>query len=202
MARVSITGDYAESYPIEAHEVIHGDSYPLVLTVRDERGAAIDLTGWATDTGADFHLADVKVLRPGGDGVMALTVTNFETTNDPARDLTSLVSDATAGRGDRGSARRLGAAQSRRRCEQDRLRDSLHPAPTGLDPPDDAGAARLQARAVMTDDQVAELILWEVKIAGGRLALMGATDAQIVRAWLAVLNSPLIKSAPSDSLVP
>ena len=97
MARVSITGDYAESYPIEAHEVIHGDSYPLVLTVRDERGAAIDLTGWTTDTGADFHLADVKVLRPGGDGVMALTVTNFESTDDPPRDLTSSVSDAAAG---------------------------------------------------------------------------------------------------------
>ena len=40
----------------------------------------------------------------------------------------------------------------------------------------------------MTDDQVAELILWEVKVAGGRLSMLGASDQQIVRAWLAVLK--------------
>ena len=40
----------------------------------------------------------------------------------------------------------------------------------------------------MTDDEVATLIAWEIEVSGGRLALMGATDTQIVRAWLAVLK--------------
>ena len=97
MARVSVTGDYAESYPIEAHEIIYGDSFPLIVTVRDEAGAAIDLTGWTTETAADFHLADVKVSRPGMNGLVTLVVTNFESTNDPPRDLTSTVSVAAAG---------------------------------------------------------------------------------------------------------
>ena len=97
MARVSITGDYQESYPIESFEVIHGDTYPLIVTVRDERGAVIDLTGWTTETAADFHLVDVKVLRPGMDGLMSLILTNFKSTDDPPRDLTSSVSDAAAG---------------------------------------------------------------------------------------------------------
>ena len=97
MARVSITGDYAESYPIEAHEVIHGDTYPLIVTVRDERGQAVDLAGWTTSTAADFHLVDVKVVRLGMDGLMSLILTNFESTEDPPRDLASSVSDAAAG---------------------------------------------------------------------------------------------------------
>ena len=97
MARVSVAGDYRESYPIEAFEVIVGDTYPLIVTVRDEAGAAIDLTGWTTETAADFHRVDVEARRPGTDGLASLLLTNFKSTDDPPRDLTSLVSDAAAG---------------------------------------------------------------------------------------------------------
>ena len=40
----------------------------------------------------------------------------------------------------------------------------------------------------MTDAQIEEILLWEIKVAGGRLALMGASDQQIVDGWLAVLK--------------
>ena len=40
----------------------------------------------------------------------------------------------------------------------------------------------------MTDDEAVALVEWEIKITGGRLALMGATDQQIVRAWLETLR--------------
>ena len=38
----------------------------------------------------------------------------------------------------------------------------------------------------MTDAEIDALILFEVKITGGRLSMLGATDAQIAAAWLAV----------------
>ena len=97
MARVSITGSFQESYPIEAHELVHGDSFPLIVTVRDEHGAVINLSGWTTEAACDFHLVDVTVKRPGMDGLPALGLTNFESTEDPPRNLTSSVSDAAAG---------------------------------------------------------------------------------------------------------
>ena len=40
----------------------------------------------------------------------------------------------------------------------------------------------------MTDAEVAALIEWEIKVAGGCLALMGCSDDQIVAAWLRVLG--------------
>ena len=97
MARVSITGSFKESFPIEAHEIIHGNVFPLIVTVRDEAGAAIDLTGWTTETACDFHLVDAEARRPGVDGMVALSLTNFASTEDPPRNLTSSVSDAAAG---------------------------------------------------------------------------------------------------------
>ena len=57
----------------------------------------------------------------------------------------------------------------------------------------------------MTDAQIEEILLWEIKVAGGRLSMMGATDAQIVRAWLAVLKRlddarefPIMDHAPLE----
>lgn len=57
----------------------------------------------------------------------------------------------------------------------------------------------------MTDDEVVALVEWEVKITGGRLSMLGATDDQIVRAWLAVLRGmeerrafPILDPAPLD----
>ena len=40
----------------------------------------------------------------------------------------------------------------------------------------------------MTDDEVDSVISWDVKVSGGRLALMGATDQQICQAWLETLR--------------
>ena len=40
----------------------------------------------------------------------------------------------------------------------------------------------------MTDDEVDSVILWDVKVSGGRLALMGATERQICQAWLETLR--------------
>ena len=99
----------------------------------------------------------------------------------------------------------LSAAQPHRRCEQDRLRDTLRTAPSDRAPPHDQSVDHLPARAVMTDAQIEEILLWEIKVAGGRLSMMGASDAQIVRAWLAVLKRlddarefPIMDHAPLD----
>ena len=40
----------------------------------------------------------------------------------------------------------------------------------------------------MTDDEAMALVEFEVKITGGRLSMLGASDQQIVRVWLETLR--------------
>ena len=40
----------------------------------------------------------------------------------------------------------------------------------------------------MSDEEVVSVILWDVKVSGGRLSMLGATERQICEAWLETLR--------------
>ena len=68
----------------------------------DGTGAAVDLSGWTTECAVEFFMADVDVeaRRPGHQMAWwptLMLLTNFKSTDDPPRNLTSSVSDAAAG---------------------------------------------------------------------------------------------------------